>query len=245
MTAVDNKDFRLGNNKQITGTIKAANLTAFVAGEALALDTDGTYIKWSKTAGKIAGFCARAFTMGVAGTSANEYIVVGGSIDSAAITLPAGVTIDTVVGDTVREEQIPFIHLTAGVDITTRPFFSKIVASVIKAVSILTKGTPTGIDDSNTCVIAITNEAAASIVSKTYNTGTQPPTKDYASLGAVTDANCDIAAGGIANIAVTQGSTADLPEFDLVVQYLLKDTTPRAMLTAAGFDVYTVAQNTY
>lgn len=245
MTAVDNKDFRLGNNRQITGTIKAANLTEFVAGEALALDTDGTYIKWSKTAGKIAGFCARAFTMGVAGTSANEYIVVGGKIDSAAITLPAGVTVDTVVGDTIREEQIPFPHLTAGIDIAVRPFFSKIMASVIKAVGILTKGTPTGIDNSNTAVISITNEAGSAIVTKTYNTSVQPPTKDYATLGAVTDANCDIAAGGIANIAVDQENTADLPEFDLVVQYLLKDTTPRAMLTAAGFEVFTVAQNTY
>jgi len=242
MTTMNNGDFRLGNNRQIVGTIKATPAVEFALGEALALDTDGTYIKWDKTCGKIAGFCTRAFTMGGGGTSANEYIVVGGEIDGDLITLPDGITLASMVGDEIREEQIPFPHLTAGVDIVARPFFSKIVASVIKAIGILTKGTPTGIDDSNTCVIDITNEAAESIVSKTYNTGTQPPTKDYASLGAVTPANCDIAAGGIANIAVTQGNTADLPEFDLVVQYLLKTVSVTQMLTAAGFEVTTVIQ---
>lgn len=241
-TSMSNADFRLGNNRQIVGTIKATPAVEFALGEALALDSDGTYIKWDKTAGKIVGFTTRAFTMGDDGTSVGEYIVVGGVIDGSLITLPSGITTASMVGDEIREEQIPFENLAAGADISARAFFSKIVASAIKAIGILSKGTPTGINDSNTCVILVTNEAGDTIVTKTYNTGTQPPTNDYESLGAVDAANTDIAAGGIAKVSVTQGATADLPAFDLVVQYVLKTVSVAQMLTAAGFEVKSVIQ---
>jgi hypothetical protein len=109
--------------------------------------------------------------------------------------------------------------LGAGVDIASRPIFSNRQAVTINSIGNLTQGAPAGIDDSNTAVIAIKNDAAATVVSKTYNTATQPPSSDDADLGTIT--NGSLAAGQHLTLSVTQGATANLPAFILRIEYYL------------------------
>ena len=82
----------------------------------------------------------------------------------------------------------------------------------------LTLGASADVDDSNTAVIAIKDDGSNSIVSVTYDTGNAPPSADYESLGSLDATHKKLAAGEHMTVAVTQGTTADLPGFFLVVR---------------------------
>ena len=71
-------------------------------------------------------------------------------------------------------------NLAAGSDITDRPVFGSTYGQSFSKIGILTKGTPAGIDDSNTVVLTVKNGAGSTIVTKTYNTATQPQTDQLA-----------------------------------------------------------------
>ena len=117
----------------------------------------------------------------------------------------------------MRVEHVRIEDLSAGSDISNRPIFVNPKAVTLNSIGILTEGAPAGIDDSNTVVIAIKDDAANSIVSKTYNTGTQPPDTDYEDLGTLL--NQSLSAGEHVTLSVTQGTTANMPAFSIVIEY--------------------------
>ena len=81
----------------------------------------------------------------------------------------------------------------------------------------MTQGAPAGIDNSNTCVIAVKDDAGNTIVTKTYNTATQPPSSDYEDLGALDGTHKVLTAAEHLTLSVTQGATADMPAFVLIL----------------------------
>lgn len=117
----------------------------------------------------------------------------------------------------MRTETYWVEDLGAGVDIANRPIFVNPKAVTINSIGILTQGAPAGVDDSNTVVVEIKDDAADSLVSKTYDTDPQPPSSDYEDLGNLS--NVSLAAGEHLNLNVTQGATANMPAFGVVIEY--------------------------
>ena len=122
--------------------------------------------------------------------------------------------------DAAHKEQIfliPVEDLAADADIAARVIFALARANTIQRIGILTDGAPAGVDDDNTVVIAIQDGATNTIVSKTYNTGTQPPTSAYADLGALDGTHKILTAQETVTLTVTQGTNANMPPFKLVL----------------------------
>ena len=120
----------------------------------------------------------------------------------------------------MRIHNISVEDLGAGVDISARPIFvSPTLAVTLNSIGILTQGSPAGVDDSNTVVIALKDDAGNTVVSKTYNTATQPPSSDYADLGSLSASYKVLEAAEHLTLTVTQGATANMPAFDVVLEY--------------------------
>jgi len=118
--------------------------------------------------------------------------------------------------------QIPVENLAADADIADRPIFVSPTAVELVSIGILTQGAPAGVNDANTSVIMVEDDASNTIVSKTYNTGTQPPTNDYADLGALNATHKVLNAGEHLLLNITNGATADLPAFLVIIEYKLR-----------------------
>lgn len=118
-----------------------------------------------------------------------------------------------------RVDMIHIEDLAAGADIAARAEWAAPAGgATITKIGIVPKGASAGIDNSNTAVVAVADAAANSIVSKTYDTATQPPAAStYADLGTLT--NATLTANEVVTVAVTQGATANLPAFLLVVEW--------------------------
>ena len=115
---------------------------------------------------------------------------------------------------------IPIEDLAAGADIAARPeFVAPAGGCTLVLIGILTKGAPAGVDDSNTSVVVLKDDGANTIVSKTYNTATQPPTSDYESLGALDATHKVLGANEHVTLAITNGASADLPGLNLVIVF--------------------------
>ena len=117
----------------------------------------------------------------------------------------------------MRTTYIDVEDLAAGADITNRPIFANPEAVTINTIGILTQGAPAGVDDTNTSVILIEDDASNALVTKTYNTTTQPPSSDYEDLGALT--NNSLNAGEHLMLSVTNGATANLPAFTIIIEW--------------------------
>jgi hypothetical protein len=102
--------------------------------------------------------------------------------------------------------------LNADADIANRPIFVVPTGKkfTITDVQIISQGAPTGIDDANTCVVALEN-GGVSIVSKTYNSTNVFPNETADSLGTIS--NAELSAGDILDLSVTNGTAADTPAF--------------------------------
>ena len=109
----------------------------------------------------------------------------------------------------------------AGGDIAARTFFVAPAAGcTITKIGIVPLESAAGIDNANTCVVAITDGAANSIVSKTYNTATQPPAAGvYESLGTISATHGVLTANETVLLAVTQGATSDVGILLFVVEW--------------------------
>ena len=117
----------------------------------------------------------------------------------------------------MRQETIRIEDLGAGVDIANRPIFVNSAAVTIESIGMLTEGAPAGVDDSNTAVLLIEDDASNAVVTKTYNTATQPPTADYEDLGTLT--NNSLNAGEHLMLSLTNGVTANLSALSIVIKY--------------------------
>lgn len=131
----------------------------------------------------------------------------------------AEVAIFGKVGSKMRQQSYLVEDLAANADITNRPIFVSAQAVTINSIGILTEGAPAGVDDSNTVVILIEDDASNALVTKTYDTSPQPPSSDYEDLGSI--GNASLVAGEHLMLSVTQGTTADMPAFQIIVEYYL------------------------
>jgi len=114
-----------------------------------------------------------------------------------------------------------FVHtviqnLAAGVDLTNYVIYGSSYEMLLSKIGILTKGTPAGIDNSNTVVMTIKNGAGSTILTKTYNTATQPPTNDFEDMGTILIAT--VAANDKLTLTMVQGVTANMPAFTIVLE---------------------------
>jgi len=107
--------------------------------------------------------------------------------------------------------------LAAGADILNIPIFVNPKAVTINTIGILTQEAPAGVDDSNTSVILIEDDASNVLVTKTYDADPQPPSSDYEDLGALS--NNSLNAGEHLMLSVTNGATANLPAFIIVIEW--------------------------
>ena len=106
--------------------------------------------------------------------------------------------------------------LAAGSDIPARAIFCSQYGRNFSKITLVTKGQPAGIDDANPVVITLANGAGSTIVTKTFNTANQPPTNDGADLGALSITS--IEANDPIKLTMTQGATANMPPFALVLE---------------------------
>lgn len=115
--------------------------------------------------------------------------------------------------------------LNAGDDIASRPVFevpTGFSAEVVSA-DILSQGSPTGIDDSNTCVVALGRGSDGAFASITYkNSPAFPASGVSGSMGAIVDDYKELGAGNKMVLSVTNGTTAKPPMFAVRVVYTLK-----------------------
>jgi hypothetical protein len=117
-------------------------------------------------------------------------------------------------GDMVIEVE----NLAAGADILNRPIYSPGSGITLTVVKILTKGTPTGIDNSNTVVLALKDNGGNTILTKTYNTASQPPTLGLVDLSSlIVSAYATVLSSEFLTLSMTQGATANMPAFALIL----------------------------
>jgi len=162
--------------------------------------------------------------VGAVGYVAGKLLVADGdSFEEVALSGDGTLAADgTLTLNAAHSEQHAMVHvedLAANADIAARPVFVHPRALTLKSIGILTEDAPAGIDDSNTCVIALKDDAGNTIVTKTYNTGTQPPSSDYEDLGTLDETHKVLAAGEHVTLTVTQGTTADMPAFTVVLVF--------------------------
>jgi len=125
--------------------------------------------------------------------------------------------------DVAHAEQmviIPSEDLAAGGDIADRLAFVHPRAVTLTSIGIMFDGAPAGVDDANTSVILLEDDASNAIVTKTYNTATQPPTSDYEDLGTLDATHKVLTAGEHVLFSITNGATADLASGSLVIRYV-------------------------
>lgn len=112
--------------------------------------------------------------------------------------------------------------LAAGADISARPIFALPTnGGEILAARFLPQGASAGVDNSNTAVIALKDGDGNTIVSKTYNTATQPPASGVTGdLGTISTTHGILTAWEVVTLSVTQGATADLPSGMILIEYV-------------------------
>ena len=89
------------------------------------------------------------------------------------------------------------------------------------SVGYLAAGTDFGtIDDGNTSVFAVTDGAGNAIVTKTYNTATQPTGNALNDLGGLDGTHKVLTAGEVVKLAITNGATAKTPAGYLVLRFI-------------------------
>lgn len=117
--------------------------------------------------------------------------------------------------------------LSAGADLSaTTIWIAPTVGATLTGAYIVPLGSSAGVDDSNTAVLALTDGDGNSIVSKTYNTATQPPSANtVGSLGTLDATHKVLTASEVVKFALTQGTSANLPSLLLVLEYTVADVS--------------------
>lgn len=114
---------------------------------------------------------------------------------------------------------IPIEDLAAGADIAARVVFAHPGAGQLVSVGILAVGAYAGVDAGNTMVVAITDGAGNSIVSKTFNNTTVPTDNGYDNLGTLDVTHKVLTAAETVKMALTNGATANPPGLFLCIRF--------------------------
>ena len=148
----------------------------------------------------------------------------GTSVTSTAVELNIldGATLTTAQLNAAPVNILSFQieDLSADADIADRALFVVPTgyALTLTDIKVISQGSPSGIDDSNTCVVVVKNGSNA-IVTKTYNTANAfPAAGTAASLGSLSATYKVLAAGEIVKLSVTNGTNADPPEFMVQIE---------------------------
>jgi hypothetical protein len=112
--------------------------------------------------------------------------------------------------------QSQVINLAAGQDIADLPVFGRQTAFSLMAISILTQGTPAGIDDANPSVITIKTSGGTTVVQKQYDTANPMPDEDLESLGTL--AVSSFSAGEHLELTHSNGAAANPPAYLLIFE---------------------------
>lgn len=115
---------------------------------------------------------------------------------------------------------IPVAALEAGADLA-----ATIVAAIPRAATLVSIGFLSGgdfgtVSDASTAVFAVTDGAGNAIVSKTYNTATQPSTTAINDFGTLDGTHKVLTAGELVKLAITNGATAVTPAGFLVIRFI-------------------------
>jgi hypothetical protein len=125
------------------------------------------------------------------------------------------------VGDGARLLSYQVEDLGAGASISARSIFAAPAegARITKA-AIVPQGAAAGVDAGNTVVVALQDQGGNTICTKTYDNVTIPPEdKVYDSLGAIHATHGVLTANEVVTLTVTQGATANMPGFVVVVEW--------------------------
>ena len=115
---------------------------------------------------------------------------------------------------------IPVAALTAGSDLAATIQFAHHRAVTLQSIAFIAASDAIGtIDDSNTSVFAVTDGTNA-IVTKTYNTGTQPTAPGVNDLGTLDATHKVLTANETVTLAITNGATAATPPGYLRIVYI-------------------------
>lgn len=227
----DGHDHDGTNSKAVTtATPSAGSVTKTVlAAGALAADATGRAVMatdFFNAATVLAKFAADSFT------NANLLdIVQDGAFVADASTralFASGFVNLALMASTAKTHVFTYSveDLSAGADIASRAVLvvpTGLEYTLTSAI-IISNGTAAGIDDSNTCVVALADNSANAICSLTMNTGTPfPASNATSSLGTLDGTYKVLSAGEALCIAVTNGVTANPPAFRLQVTYTVAD----------------------
>lgn len=142
---------------------------------------------------------------------------MAGAGDAVAVVGDVTISNGAVLLNAALKEQVvaaPIKGPGAG-NIPDFPVFVLPRANILQSIGILTKGAAADVSDTQTVVITLKDDAGNTIVTKTYNTGTQPPDTDYEDLGALSEHKA-LAAGEHVSMTLAQGVMCDMSAFDLI-----------------------------
>jgi predicted RecA/RadA family phage recombinase len=115
---------------------------------------------------------------------------------------------------------IPVAALGAGADLSALTVFAHPRANTLVSIGYLSGGDGDfgTVSDASTSVFAVTDGAGNAIVTKTYNTATQPTANALNDLGALDGTHKVLTAAEIVKLAITNGATAKTPAGFLVIR---------------------------
>lgn len=143
-------------------------------------------------------------------TAKNTVVAAINEIDASVTAAEA-----TLASSLAQVMSFEIEALTAGSDITSRVLAAMPTGYSFEILSadIIANGSSSGIDATNTCVVAVKN-ASDTVVTKTFNnTTTFPADNAVSNLGSISATYKTVAAGAKLSIAVTNGVTAATPKF--------------------------------
>jgi len=109
--------------------------------------------------------------------------------------------------------------LAAGADFAARAIHAFEAAAWLVSARVVNQSTAaTGIDASNTCVVALATDAGAVVTATFNNTNPFPTTNAKKDLGALSNANA--LTGYVMTLAVTNGATANTGQYLVEVDYV-------------------------
>jgi len=143
------------------------------------------------------------------------------NVTNAAAALAAQTDATAALNLKFRDKfvHIPIEDLGAGADIAARVCFANPLAGQLVSAGILAVGSYAGVDAGNTMVVALTDGAGNSIVSKTFNNTTVPTNSGLDDLGTLDATHKILTASETVKIAITNGATADPPGLFLVLRF--------------------------
>lgn len=158
-------------------------------------------------------------------TAGDILVADGDSYEEVAVSGDVTITSAGVASlNAVHGEETAYIvceALAAGADLAVATKFAHSRAVTLSSVVVIFEDSAIGtINDANTSVFAVTDGAGNSIVTKTYNTATQPTAPGVNDLGALNGTNKVLTADETVRLAVTNGATAATPRFVLRLTYV-------------------------